>query len=86
MGCRWASFSGKNTYRNPDTEQEGNYRFVVYVGDHAEPGAGVDRFWIEVQDKTGNFVLSLGQPARINAQTIGGGNIVVLHETQKGKP
>jgi hypothetical protein len=78
----WASFSGKCNYREPGwPEPEGNYRFFTYVEDHGEPGAGADRFWIEVWDRDSNVVLglSMADPATDNAVTIGGGNIVVPH-------
>jgi hypothetical protein len=71
----WASFTGKSTYKEPDwPEPIGNHDFVVYVEDRAEPGAGNDRFWIEV---TGG--MSLPAPATDEAIIIGGGNIVVPH-------
>ena len=64
---------------------------MVYVEDHGEPGNDVDRFWIEVKDGNGNVVLTLRLPppdedAVASAVTLGGGNIVVPHEKQKGKP
>jgi hypothetical protein len=67
-------------------EAEGNHRFIVYVEDHDEPGAGVDRFWLEVQDKDRDVVgdLSLERAAAANAETIEGGNIVVPQKP-KGK-
>jgi hypothetical protein len=47
---------------------------MVYVEDSNEPGAGIDRFWIDV---TGG--LKLGAPAATYAEPIDGGNIVVPH-------
>ncbi len=79
----WASFSGKCTYLEPGwPEPEGNYRFVTYVEDHGEPGAGADRFWVELRDRDSNVVLglSMADPATDNAVTIEGGNIVVPHD------
>ncbi|MHC4063753.1 MAG: SdrD B-like domain-containing protein [Planctomycetota bacterium] len=76
----WASFTGKATYLEPGwTDPIGNYEFIAYVEDHGTPGAGADRFWIEVIDRDG-FVVSassLAEPAPANAETIEGGNIVV---------
>ncbi len=64
----------------------GNYSFVVYVEDHGEPGAGNDRFWIEVRDKDGvvESDLSLPLPTSTGSATIEGGNIIVPHKS-KGK-
>jgi hypothetical protein len=51
------------------------------VEDHGEPGAGADRFWIEVRDKDGNLVaLSMERDAAGHAEVLGGGNIVVPHQ------
>jgi hypothetical protein len=77
----WATFSGKTTYLEPGwLEPLGNHHFVAYVEDHGEPGAGADRFWIEVQDKDGNAVtLSMDREAVANAVLLEGGNIVVPH-------
>ena len=83
----WASFSGKGTYKEPTWDDPiGNHTFTAYVEDRSEPGAGADRFWIEVRDKS-NLVLpglSIDPQATDNAVTIGGGNIVVPHAS-KGK-
>jgi len=84
----WATFSGKATYLGQGmAEAEGNHTFIAYVEDHDEPGAGFDRFWLEVQDKDGLVAddLSMGAPADANAETIEGGNIVVPHTPRKGK-
>jgi hypothetical protein len=77
----WASFSGKTTYLEPGwLEPIGNYVFLVYVEDHGVPGADVDRFWIEVQDKDRNAAtLSMPREAVDHAEVLGGGNIVVPH-------
>jgi hypothetical protein len=77
----WATFSGKTTYLEPGwPEPVGNHTFVAYVEDHGEPGAGVDKFWLEVLDRGGNPVtLSMGQKAVDNAVVLQGGNIVVPH-------
>jgi hypothetical protein len=84
----WATFSGKATYLGQGMiEAEGNHTFIAYVEDHGQPGAGVDRFWFEVQDKDGAVVsdLSMDPAAADNAETIDGGNIVVPHRPKKGK-
>ena len=74
----WASFTGKSTYQEPGwPEPIGNHEFTVYVEDHDEPGRGIDRFWIEV-----NGGLSMPREATVNAVTIGGGNIVVPHNSR----
>jgi hypothetical protein len=64
----------------------GNHQFIVYVEDHAEPGAGADRFWIEIADRDGNVIAvsSMDREAADNAVTLGGGNIVVPHTTGGG--
>jgi hypothetical protein len=77
----WASFTGKATYLQPGwTDALGNYRFVAYVEDHGQPGAG-DRFWLQVRDRTNSVVAvsSMTAPATTNAVTLGGGNVVVPH-------
>ena len=84
----WASFSGKATYREPGwVEPEGNYKFVTYVEDHGEPGAGADRFWIEVRDGDNSIEpdLSMADPATDNAAVIEGGNVVVPHTSPRTK-
>ena len=78
----WASFVGKATYQEPGwTEPVGNYRFVVYVEDRSEPGAGHDRFWFELRHGEGVLVpvMSMTRPAVDNTITLGGGNITVPH-------
>jgi len=83
----WASFSGKSTYIEPGwPDAVGNHEFTVYVEDLGEPGAGFDRFWLEVRDKDRNDVpeMSMDEPADVNAATINGGNIVVPHTTGGG--
>jgi uncharacterized repeat protein (TIGR01451 family) len=84
----WAAFIGKATYQEPSwPDPVGNYNFVVYVEDHGEPGAGADRFWIQVKDKDSNVEPDLSMPplASAGAETIEGGNIVVPHETGRGR-
>jgi hypothetical protein len=74
----WASFSGKCTYQEPDwIEPEGNHEFLVYVEDWGDPGSGLDKFWIDVNDDDGN--LSLGPDAVNDWILLNGGNIVVPH-------
>lgn len=78
----WASFSGKATYLEPGwPEPVGNYEFVVYVEDRNEPGAGVDRFWIEVKDQNRYIVpvMSMEREATDNTVEIEGGNNAVPH-------
>jgi PKD repeat protein len=78
----WASFAGKCTYSEPGWEEpEGNYRFLVYVEDWNEPGAGYDQTWFETQDKKKDVVpfMSMPRPGEGNTVTLGGGNIVVPH-------
>ncbi len=82
VGFGWASFAGKCSYRDPSmVDPEGNHKFVTYVEDHGEPGAGVDRFWLQVFDKAGVLIgdLSMGKTAVSNAEPIVGGNVVVPH-------
>ena len=84
-GYGWASFAGKCTYKDPSmVEPVGNHQFVTYVEDHGEPGAGVDRFWLQVFDKDDDLIadLSMDETAVSNAETIVGGNIVVPHKTR----
>jgi hypothetical protein len=78
----WASFSGKCTYLEPGwIEPIGNYEFVVYVEDRDEPGAGVDRAWVQVLDKDNAVVpvMSMDRDATDNAVELGGGNVAVPH-------
>jgi hypothetical protein len=84
----WASFNGKATYQEPNwPEPMGNHRFLVYVEDRDQPGAGADRFWLEVTDRSGNLTtLSMDRQAVSNAVTIQGGNIIVPHQTGPGRP
>jgi uncharacterized repeat protein (TIGR01451 family) len=85
----WASFSGKATYLEPSwPDPIGNHEFIVYVEDHGTPGAGADRFWIEVVDRDGTVisVSSMAEPAPANAETIEGGNIVVPHSDKGRRP
>ncbi len=79
----WASFSGKATYLEPGWQEPiGNHRFVVYVEDYGEPGAGLDHIWIEVLDKDSVVipVSSMERPATDHTETLEGGNIVVPHQ------
>jgi hypothetical protein len=81
----WATFLGKATYLEPGMDEAvGNHAFTVYVEDRGEPGAGTDRFWLEVRDKDGVLVdLSFDRPAGDHAVVLGGGNIVVPHKPIK---
>jgi uncharacterized repeat protein (TIGR01451 family) len=78
----WATFAGKGNYSEPGwLEPEGNHRFLVYVEDHGEPGAGNDRFWIQVVDKKGDpTMLTMDGPAEANSISLEGGNIIVPHQ------
>ena len=85
-----ATLDGKATYSVPGTDpflapfcpglwKCGGYSFRVYVEDQKEPGAGIDRYWIEVKDPAG-----ASWPRRrclagaaTNAKVISGGNIQV---------
>jgi hypothetical protein len=82
----WATFDGKATYRAPGVDNEGNNEFTVYVEDHAEPGKGIDQFWIQTRDKDDNVRtdLSMPEPGAGNSETIEGGNIVVPHSNKGG--
>jgi hypothetical protein len=82
----WAAFTGKVTFKAPGEDAVGNHTFTVYVEDRGEPGSGADRFWLQVRDQSGDIVpdLSLDVSASANAETIGGGNIVVPHAADKG--
>jgi hypothetical protein len=76
-GFNWASFTGKNTYRDRTwVDAVGNYTFNAYVEDWGEPGTK-DRFWIEVKDKDRQLVtvVSIGRTATVGAVTLNGGNI-----------
>jgi hypothetical protein len=84
----WAFFSGKTTYLAPGMKgAEGNFEFSIYVEDRTEPGAGMDRFWMEVLNKDDQVVMDLSMPqnAPDNTVTINGGNIVVPHVRGSGK-
>jgi hypothetical protein len=79
-----ATMTGKATLAAPiklpcGQPKCGGYGFTAYVEDRAEPGAGQDRFWIQVTDPAGKIVAeaSLAAPAATNALTILGGNIQV---------
>jgi UDP-N-acetylmuramyl pentapeptide synthase len=78
-----AAVIGKATYMTWDPEANeglggyvntGGNSFTVYAEDCNQPGIDIDRFWIRAVDK-----LVMSKPASSNAQTIGGGNIVVPH-------
>src|SRR5690606_29661882 len=82
----WASFAGMPTYQEPGwTRPAGGYRFILYVEDRNEPGAGYDQFWLELQD--GQMIavpaMSIVRPAVDNTQTLRGGNITVPHRALK---
>jgi uncharacterized repeat protein (TIGR01451 family) len=77
----WASFNGKATFQAIGwPEPIGNHEFLAYVEDNDEPGAGADRFWVQVvKEGVVNDDLSLPEPATVHAETLEGGNIVVPH-------
>jgi SdrD B-like domain/Bacterial Ig domain/Prealbumin-like fold domain len=92
-----ATLDGKATYGVPITDPAlapfcpgvwkcGGYSFRAYVEDIKEPGAGSDRYWIEVKDPSGVVVAKASLPsgAGVNAKTIVGGNIQVP-QPQSGK-
>jgi hypothetical protein len=92
-----ATLNGKATYSVPTSEgvlapfcpadyKCGGYTFTVYVEDQKEPGAGADRYWIQVKDPAGSTVAkaSMSGAASTGAQTISGGNIQVP-QPQAGK-
>jgi hypothetical protein len=83
LGIDWASFSGKATFKaHAWPEPIGNFQFLAYVEDHGEPGAGSDRFWIQVtKDGLSEAELSLPDDAPVSAETIVGGNVVVPHQS-----
>lgn len=86
-GFDWATFTGKSTYLQPGwPDPIGNHEFVAYVEDHGTPGVD-DKFWIQVMDKDGAVISasSMAMPAADNAETLGGGNIVVPHEDGNGR-
>jgi hypothetical protein len=71
----WASFSGTSTYFSPAMAQpEDNHAFLVYVEDHDEPGAGSDKFWIQIDGG-----ISMNSGSEDNTELLKGGNIVVPH-------
>ncbi len=93
-----ATLDGKATYAVPLTDPAlapfcpgvwkcGGYTFRVYVEDIKEPGAGYDRYWIEVKDPSGVIVTKarIQSPAATNAVTIVGGNIQVPQPQSGGK-
>ena len=85
-GDGWASFAGKCTYSEPAWPGvQGNYRFIVYVEDRGEPGAGHDQFWLEISDRDLVPVgeMSMARPGSGNTVTLGGGNIVVPHSADQ---
>lgn len=82
----WASFNGMATYEDPTMGGSADdYAFTAYIEDHAEPGKGADKFWIEVFDQAGDAVRdsSIEHSPQENAVTIEDGNTVVAH--QRGK-
>ncbi len=84
-GFEWASFAGKATFQRQSwAEPIGNFQFLAYTEDYGEPGAGADRFWVQVtKDRASEAELSLPDEAPLSAETIVGGNIVVPHRTGK---
>jgi len=78
----WATLLGKPTYIEPGwPEAIGNHRFLMSVEDRGEPGTGIDRFWLEMRDKSGAVieVMSMRNDAPDHAVTISGGNMVAPH-------
>jgi hypothetical protein len=75
----WASFSGKANYLAPGSEIQGNHGFIVYVEDHGDPGADIDRIWIQVLDKENLVIpeMSISIPAVSSALAIHEGDVFV---------
>ncbi len=79
---RWAAFSGSATYEQAAAERRRETRdakFLVYLEDHASPGDGSDRIWIEVRTAAGQLVnlLSIDEPAIAAALFLEGGDLAV---------
>jgi hypothetical protein len=99
-----ATIAGKATYGVPATDPMlttctppgwkcGGYTFTVYVEDNNEPGAGADKYWIQVKDPSGvvvarasiNPTYTGANPGPNNAQVIVGGNIQVPQPSSSTK-
>lgn len=88
-GWYYATLQGKATYQVPTSTgllacgayKCGNYSFTMYVEDLKEPGAGMDRFWIQVTPPAGGTAvqtgLSMPTTPSVNAKVIQGGNIQI---------
>jgi hypothetical protein len=84
-----ATLTGKATYAVPPQDpllwcsdrKCGNYSFTVYVEDRKEPGAGNDKYWIEVKDpvaaKVDKVSMSRNGTGQAVPVVISGGNIQV---------
>jgi hypothetical protein len=94
-GAFWtAVLKGKATYQVPPSQpllwcndrKCGGYTWTMYVEDRAEPGSGVDKFWLEVKDPSNAVVskLSLPQLPATNAKIIDHGNIQVPQPQSSG--
>jgi hypothetical protein len=80
----WASFTGKATYLEPGwLDPLGNHTFTVYVEDRNEPGTGIDRFWLKVDNGLTPVTLSMTGRGATDAVTLSGGNIVVPHQAAR---
>jgi len=55
-------------------QPEDNHAFLVYVEDHDEPGAGNDKFWIQIDGG-----ISMNSGSEDNTELLKGGNIAVPH-------
>jgi hypothetical protein len=91
-----ATIRGKATYAVPTptlvcggapARKCGGYTFTVYVDDRQEPGAGADRYWIELRDPAGRIVAKASIPPSsvANARVIAGGNVQVPQPSKTGK-
>ena len=88
----WAVVSGKANFRDFSGEETGKNTggnpFLIYVEDHGDQGCGQwpysDEIWVEI-DASNAWPDPLGDDADLDDVTVECGNIVVPHETRKGK-
>lgn len=84
----WASFAGRAKYLEPGWEEpERNHGVTVYVEDRGQPGAGADRFWLQVRDRDGQVVdaFSVAPAAGMQARTLAADNAFAPHG-RKSRP
>jgi hypothetical protein len=85
----WASFNGRATYQEPSSHEPiGNHEFLIYVEDRGLPGAGADRVWIQLLDRSGQLIaaISMADDPQLSSVTIGAGNILVPHQNGGNPP